>query len=256
MAAVLLVGCALLLAACGGDGDGENGGGAGDDGLSQKIYQGTQPSLGELDVGVGNILESGAAAVSSLDRLMTSSSSGSRSSARSVRSRDSFRIWSAASCATSGSLRSSSSVSTCSSAARSSTASSRRSIRLVDDPRVAGHQEFLEIAGALLLCRGAKLRLHSVTVYGCVDLPEDAERSRRDRPVGKSRQREGEARIRPVGVVHQQLALAHLGDVDYLELSGVGGHHAALVVRAEADRLSVLDVDAVLGLLLAGQCDE
>ena len=60
MAAVLLVGCALLLAACGGDGDGENGGGAGDDGLSQKIYQGTQPSLGELDVGVGNILESGA----------------------------------------------------------------------------------------------------------------------------------------------------------------------------------------------------
>lgn len=61
MALLLLVG-GLLLAACGGDGGdgGGNGGGAGDDSLSQKIYQGTQPSLGELDVGVGNILESGA----------------------------------------------------------------------------------------------------------------------------------------------------------------------------------------------------
>ncbi len=59
--ALLLLAGALLLAACGGDGgDGDNGGGAGEDFLSQKIYQGTQPSLGELDVGVGNILESGA----------------------------------------------------------------------------------------------------------------------------------------------------------------------------------------------------
>src|SRR5918996_568775 len=53
--ALLLLVAGLLLAGCGGD-----GGGAEDDSLSQKIYQGTQPSLGELDVGVGNILESGA----------------------------------------------------------------------------------------------------------------------------------------------------------------------------------------------------
>jgi hypothetical protein len=52
--------CALLLAACGGDGGGDNGGNGGGDGLTQKIYQGTQPSLGELDVGVANIFESGA----------------------------------------------------------------------------------------------------------------------------------------------------------------------------------------------------
>jgi hypothetical protein len=57
-ASVLLVG-ALLLAACGGESDGDSGGGEGD-GLTQKIYQGTEPSLGELDVGVGNILDSGA----------------------------------------------------------------------------------------------------------------------------------------------------------------------------------------------------
>jgi hypothetical protein len=55
----VVVGCALLLAACGGD-DGGNNGGDGDRGLTQRIYRGTQPSLGELDVGVGNILESGA----------------------------------------------------------------------------------------------------------------------------------------------------------------------------------------------------
>ncbi len=56
----MVVGCALLLAACGGDsGDGGLGNGGGDE-LTQKIYQGTQPSLGDLDVGVGNILESGA----------------------------------------------------------------------------------------------------------------------------------------------------------------------------------------------------
>src|SRR5919106_2812505 len=59
--ALLLLVAGLLLAGCGGDGGGgDNGGGAEDDSLSQKIYQGTQPSLGELDVGVGNILESGA----------------------------------------------------------------------------------------------------------------------------------------------------------------------------------------------------
>ena len=61
--ALLLLAGGVLLAACGGGGgnggDGGNGGGV-DDSLSQKIYQGTQPSLGELDVGVGNILESGA----------------------------------------------------------------------------------------------------------------------------------------------------------------------------------------------------
>ena len=57
----LVVGCALLLAACGGDGGGGGGGYAGGGGrLTQKIYQGTQPSLGDLEVGVGNILESGA----------------------------------------------------------------------------------------------------------------------------------------------------------------------------------------------------
>ncbi|MGI8940500.1 MAG: hypothetical protein ACR2H7_01190 [Actinomycetota bacterium] len=59
VALALAVGCALL-AACGGDGGGDNAGGAGDDALSQKIYQGTQQSLRELDVGVGNLLESGA----------------------------------------------------------------------------------------------------------------------------------------------------------------------------------------------------
>ncbi len=62
--ALLLVAGALLLAACGGgDGGGSNGGdggGPGEDSLSQKIYQGTQPSLGELDVGVANIFEFGA----------------------------------------------------------------------------------------------------------------------------------------------------------------------------------------------------
>jgi hypothetical protein len=56
-ASVLLVG-ALLLAACGGESDGGSGGDGGD-GLTQKIYQGTEPSIGELDVGVGNIFESG-----------------------------------------------------------------------------------------------------------------------------------------------------------------------------------------------------
>jgi hypothetical protein len=56
----VVVGCALLLGACGGDsGDGGEGNGGGD-GLTQKIYQGTQPSLGDLDVGVPNIFESGA----------------------------------------------------------------------------------------------------------------------------------------------------------------------------------------------------
>jgi hypothetical protein len=58
---VLMVGCALLLAACGGDGGGGGGSyGGGGGALTQKIYQGTQPSLGDLEVGVGNILESGA----------------------------------------------------------------------------------------------------------------------------------------------------------------------------------------------------
>lgn len=56
---VVVVGCAFLLVACGGDGGGGSYGGGGG-ALTQKIYQGTQPSLGELDVGVGNILESGA----------------------------------------------------------------------------------------------------------------------------------------------------------------------------------------------------
>jgi hypothetical protein len=54
----VVIGCALLLAACGGDDGGEGNGGG--DGLTQKIYQGTQPSLGDLEVGVGNIFESGA----------------------------------------------------------------------------------------------------------------------------------------------------------------------------------------------------
>ena len=61
---VLAVGCALLLAACGGDGGGGGGGGVygsgASSGLTQKIYQGTQPSLGDLEVGVANIFESGA----------------------------------------------------------------------------------------------------------------------------------------------------------------------------------------------------
>ena len=58
---VVVVGCAFLLVACGGDGGGGGGSyGGGGGALTQKIYQGTQPSLGELDVGVGNILESGA----------------------------------------------------------------------------------------------------------------------------------------------------------------------------------------------------
>jgi hypothetical protein len=57
-ALVLLV-SGLLLPACGGESEGGSGGG-GADGLTQKIYQGTEPSLGELNVGVGNILESGA----------------------------------------------------------------------------------------------------------------------------------------------------------------------------------------------------
>jgi len=56
---VLVVGCALLLAACGGDGEG-GGGNNGGQGLTQRIYQGTQPSLGDLEVGVANIFESGA----------------------------------------------------------------------------------------------------------------------------------------------------------------------------------------------------
>ena len=57
----LAVGCALLLAACGGDGgDGGPYISSGGGGLTQKIYQGTQPSLGDLEVGVRNILESGA----------------------------------------------------------------------------------------------------------------------------------------------------------------------------------------------------
>ena len=58
----VVVGCAFLLVACGGDGEGGGGGayGAGGGALTQKIYQGTQPSLGDLDVGVTNILESGA----------------------------------------------------------------------------------------------------------------------------------------------------------------------------------------------------
>lgn len=60
MAILLLLLAGALLAACGGDSAGDDGGGAEDDALTQKIYQGTQPSLGELDVGVGNILESGA----------------------------------------------------------------------------------------------------------------------------------------------------------------------------------------------------
>ena len=61
-AIALTVGCALLLAACGGDGNVGDGysGGSVDQGLTQKIYQGTQPSLGDLEVGVANILESGA----------------------------------------------------------------------------------------------------------------------------------------------------------------------------------------------------
>ena len=57
----VVVGCAFLLGACGGDGGGGGGTyGAGGGQLTQKIYQGTQPSLGDLDVGVPNILESGA----------------------------------------------------------------------------------------------------------------------------------------------------------------------------------------------------
>ena len=55
----VVVGCAFLLVACGGDGGGGAYGGGGG-ALTQKIYQGTQPSLGDLDVGVPNILESGA----------------------------------------------------------------------------------------------------------------------------------------------------------------------------------------------------
>ena len=64
---VLAVCCALLLAACGGDGGSGGGGiygsGGGNDsgnGLTQRIYQGTQPSIGDLAVGVANIFESGA----------------------------------------------------------------------------------------------------------------------------------------------------------------------------------------------------
>lgn len=59
LAASLL--CLLALTACGGaeDGDGGPGGTGGEDALTQKIYQGTQPSLGELDVGVRNIFDSG-----------------------------------------------------------------------------------------------------------------------------------------------------------------------------------------------------
>ena len=61
---LLLVAGVLVVAACGGDNGGDNRGGNGGsaegDALTQKIYQGTQPSLGELKVGVGNILESGA----------------------------------------------------------------------------------------------------------------------------------------------------------------------------------------------------
>ena len=59
------------------------------------------------------------------------------------------------------------------------------------------------------------------------------------------REREREARVGAVGVVDEQRVLADLGDVDDPQRAVRSRHDAALALRAEADRLAVLEPDLV-----------
>ena len=90
-----------------------------------------------------------------------------------------------------------------------------------------------------------------------VDDAEHAERRRRVVVVRQPGQRERQARVVAVGVVHEDRVLADVGDLDDAQLT-VGAHDDTLVaVGAEADRLTVLEVDHhLLADLAAGDVVE
>ena len=109
-------------------------------------------------------------------------------------------------------------------------------------------QERGEIAGAELGLRGLELGLHGLAVDGALDRAKHADRGGAGRALGEVGEREREARWLVMCIVHEQGVLSHVGYVDDLEGAVGALDDAALVLRPEADRLSVHEPDLVDGL--------
>src|SRR3954469_16375083 len=124
----------------------------------------------------------------------------------------------------------------------------------VDRPGVAGLEEAFEVALALVGACALELLFHLAVVHRALDVAEDADRGRPVRRVREPGDRRSQRRSGRPLVVHEQRVLSHLGDVDDLGRGVFAEPHAALSLRAEADRLALLERDPVL-LLVANRVE-
>src|SRR5207248_5751626 len=80
----------------------------------------------------------------------------------------------------------------------------RRTRTLLDGPGVARAQQRIELVGAGTRAGGAELLARRFAVDGPLDVMEDPDRGRLAGALGDLREREGEAGVGVVGVVHQR----------------------------------------------------
>src|SRR5262249_43928583 len=112
----------------------------------------------------------------------------------------------------------------------------------LDLPGIAGAEQAGEITLALRPC-GFELPGHELVVDGPLDVPEDADRRRAARRPRQAGQRERQAGLHVVRVVHQELRL--VADVHDLDRPVRTLAHALRALLAEADGLPVLQIDPV-----------
>src|SRR5687768_2433780 len=86
---------------------------------------------------------------------------------------------------------------------------------------------------------------HSVAVDRSIDLAKNTQRSRHRRTACDAGQGVGQARILPVLVVDQELALAHFLHVHDFKTSIRAHHDPLLVIGTKTNGFTVLEVDAV-----------
>src|SRR5207302_1111726 len=104
-------------------------------------------------------------------------------------------------------------------------------------------QEGAQVAGTEPLLGLDQLALGLLAVGRAGHGPEHTDGRRLERPPGQPGEHERQARLVALLVVHEDLVLAHLGDVDDLRPPLPVEHHAPLAVGPEANRLAVLEGD-------------